>query len=285
MVSLSTLVLALSYLAWRRLPLRLPLFLLTAAATLLVDMATTAFNSFFDKWRGLDEKTSNLEADKVLVHEDVPALAAFFVGLGLFAAAALLGVFIAAQAGFWVVVAGTSSMIVGFLYSGGPLPISRTPLGELVAGGFLGSLLFLIVFRVIAGFWDGSAFLASLPGAAMIGSILAVNNACDRVEDRAGGRLTLAVILGARASALPLALLLGLGFLFIPALCAFGLLPWTAAAGAGLSLPLAARQLFAMGKRGLSRGTKSANMGAIVKILLGWSLGLAAGLLFPLVLR
>ncbi len=278
-VSLSTLALAALYVLSRKFALPpLPLALACAAA-LCVDMGTTAFNSFFDAWRGLDHKATNLEADKVLVHEGVPAFAALLAGLALYALAAFLGVALAVMSGFWVVLAGLASMLAGFLYSGGPFPISRTALGEVVADGFLGSFLFIIEFRIVAGFVDGESILASLPSALMIGSILAVNNACDRVEDGKSGRLTLAILLGPRLAFLPAPFLAASSFCLVPLLAWRGVLPWTTAIGAAAALPAAVVQAAGMARRGFSPVTKSRNMAAILRVLLAWSLGLAAGFL------
>ena len=123
---------------------------LMLAATLAVDMGTTAWNSYFDYLRGTDDARFNRERDKVLVHGDVPPAAAFFASAGLFAAAVVLGLAVAALAGWWVAAAGAVCMAAGFLYNVGPLPISRTPLGEVFAGGFLGTALFLISWGVQA---------------------------------------------------------------------------------------------------------------------------------------
>lgn len=277
-VSISTFVLGLLYALWRGARPSLPIILLGFAATLLVDMGTTAFNSFFDWWRGTDRAETNREADKVIIHEGAPAYIALLLGLGLYAGAAVLGLILAFISGPWVVLAGGLSLLAGFLYSGGPWPLSHSPLGELVAGGFLGSLLFLIVARLCGLSWGGETFLASLPLACPIAAILGVNNACDRDQDRQAGRKTLAVLAGPGAARASILAWLGLGFLGAGGLVLAHNLPWTVAAGLGLALIPALFQLRSMLKRGFSSSTKSVNMGSIVKILLAWSLGLGSGL-------
>lgn len=251
---------------------------LALPAVLLVDMGTTAFNSFFDYWRGLDRGPRLKEADKVLVTEGVPALAAFIVGAACFAAASGLGIALAALRGAWVVGIGLLCLAAGFLYNGGPLPLSRTPLGELFAGGFLGSALFLIAYRLQAGSWGPRPLLASLPAALLIASILAVNNACDVVGDRSAGRKTLAILLGPRLAAL-LPFVLGiLAAASAFALAATGVLPggsmFCSAAAVLASLPLYAR----MARRGFSHETKSASMRSVLGVLSIWSLALVAGI-------
>lgn len=165
-------------------------------AVLALDMGTTAWNSYFDFRAGVDRKSDNRERDKVLVHEDVSPTTALYLALGLFGLAGLLGLILVLLHGPYLLLIGGFGMVVGFTYSGGPYPISRTPFGELAAGGCLGTLLFLTVYHTQTGVVDGdSVILALIPGA-LIASILAANNACDRIADSRSGRRTLAVLAG-----------------------------------------------------------------------------------------
>ncbi len=277
-VSLSTLAGATIY-ALRETGKLDPLVLaLTLPAVLLVDMGTTAFNTFFDYWRGVDRGPRLQEADKVLVTEGVPALAALFVAAGCYFLAACFGFALALRLGAWVAGWGTLCLAAGFLYNGGPRPISRTPLGEIFAGAFLGTVLFLIAFRLQSGSWGPRPLLASLPGALFIASILAVNNACDVEEDGASGRRTLAIAMGAkRAALLPVALgSAAYASMICLSLAHFLPLP-SAAAGAVaalVSIPLYTR----MGRRGYSHGTKSSSMKAILGAFAIWTLGFVVGL-------
>jgi 1,4-dihydroxy-2-naphthoate octaprenyltransferase len=251
---------------------------LTVPAVLLVDMGTTAFNSFFDYWRGVDDRSRVREADKVLVTEGVAPLAALFVALACYAAAAAFGLALAFLSGAWVVFAGSLCLAAGFLYNGGPLPISRTPFGELASGGFLGTALYLVAFRLQAGALGGRPLLASLPGALIIASILAVNNACDIEGDRASGRRTLAVLVGRRAGAIAAFALGASAFASEAAIASCGILPSACAPAAAVSglcaLPIYAR----MRARGFSHATKSASMKSVLGAFALWSLGMIVGL-------
>jgi 1,4-dihydroxy-2-naphthoate polyprenyltransferase len=264
LVSLSTLAAATIF-AWREAGRLDALTLaLTLPAVLLVDMGTTAFDSFFDYLRGVDDRARVREADKVLVTEGVPPLAALIVAAACYFIAGLFGLVLAFRAGSWVAFAGAACMAAGFLYSGGPAPLSRSPLGELLAGGFLGTALFLIAFRLQAGYWDGRALLASLPLALSIAAILAVNNACDIEGDRAAGRRTLAVLLGPRAASFLPPLLAASAYASLALLGAAGLLHrlsiWIAAGGAIASVPVFASML----RRGFSHATKGESMRGIL---------------------
>ena len=170
--------------------LSLPILFLMAFATLFVDMGTTGFNSYFDYRNGTDTKEANCEDDKVLVYQGVSPLLALLVSLLLFASAGVLGLVLAYMTSWKLLVVGGICMLVGFAYTGGPFPISRTPFGELFAGFFLGTTLFLISFFVQTGTVTREALLASIPSLILIGMILSVNNSCDRMSDALAGRKT-----------------------------------------------------------------------------------------------
>lgn len=240
------------------------------AAVLAVDMGTTAFNSYFDFLAGVDEGGRNQEADKVLLHGGVSPASALLCALGLFAVAALLGLGLSLVVGWPLLLLGAASFLVAFLYSGGPRPISSTPSGELFAGGFLGTVLSLVVALTLGGDLPAAA-LRSLPGALAIAGILSVNNFCDREGDRAAGRRTLAVLLGGRGEFLNLAFPLA-SYAAMAALVVAGPLPrtflWASPLGAALSCPI----WVGMYRRGFSHQTKGANMGAISRSFLVFTL-------------
>jgi 1,4-dihydroxy-2-naphthoate octaprenyltransferase len=259
-------------------------------AVLAVDMGTTAFNTFFDYEKGVDAKTTNREEDKVLVHKKVAPGYALVTALGLFAFAAVLGIFLVLWTGWPLLILGVASLAVAFLYSGGPRPISSTPWGELFAGLFLGTVLWVVVVYVLGAPQRWSADLwwripvLSLPSFLFIASILTVNNCCDREGDAQAGRRTLAILWGPRANLLiliqPLAAYLALGVLSI-----LGLVPWTflivAVAGPALTVPFW-RGMF---HRGFSHATKGPNMGAVSQTFLVYTLVSVAGWVSGIALR
>lgn len=169
--------------------------ILMGLATLFVDMGTTGFNTFFDFIRGTDNKLYTKEEEKVLVHENVSPRSALIVSLIMFSIAALLGLILALHTSWLLIPIGGVCMATGYLYTGGPFPISRTPFGELFAGGFLGSILFLITLYTQGITPSVQHIAATLPFLLFIAMILSVNNACDRVGDEANGRRTLAILL------------------------------------------------------------------------------------------
>ncbi len=267
-VSLSTYLLATLYVLFRTgRPDWLNAALMLVAA-LLVDMGTTAFNTFFDYWKGVDRRESNRESDKVLVHEQVPGAWALLIALGCFILAAVPGLLLTWRVGWPLLGIAILSLAVGFFYSAGPFPISASPAGELFAGGLLGPVLFLLVWYVHRGAPDTAAVLVSLPSFPAIAAILTVNNTCDIEGDRRSGRRTLSIVLGKKGGTI---LAVCEGMSAFAALAFLGFSGWLPGSAALTVLPfalLSLREFYRMSERGYSHSTKQANMGGISRIFL-----------------
>ncbi|TVQ27240.1 MAG: prenyltransferase [Spirochaetaceae bacterium] len=285
-VSVSALLLGTGFAAWETGAFDLTLFVLMALATLLVDMGTTAFNSYFDFTGGVDTAAYNKEQDKVLVHQkDVHPLQAFLIGAACFVLAMPIGLVIGYLAGWEIIVVGAACMAVGYLYNGGPLPLSRTPLGELFAGGFLGGVLLLLSYYVQTGSLSLDSLLIAIPSLLMVASILTVNNTCDVEGDRAAGRKTLSIVFGPT---------IGAGIIYALGAASFGLLAVYSVAGilptvpglvtvAILTPPVFLRYR-RMHRRGFNHETKGPSMGAILSIFKLYTVGFAAILAIGLIL-
>jgi 1,4-dihydroxy-2-naphthoate octaprenyltransferase len=254
------------------------LFGLMAVATVLIDMGTTGFNSHFDFVTGVDTRESDQERFKALVQSDIDPRLALHLSFALFAVAVPLGLAIGARAGWGVVAAGASCMVFAYFYSGGPHPISRTPVGEFFAGGLLGGALVVIAAYVHTRSLDAATLLLGLPSTLVIAAILSTNNACDRVGDARAGRRTLAIVLGPGASHVPVFVLVGAGYAAWALLVALRVLPPWALVPMGLSAAHAWRALAGMKARGWSHATKGPNMGAISLVFLGFTACLLAGI-------
>ena len=110
--------------------------------------------------------------------------------------AALLGIYLAVNSSFWIIPVGIVCMAIGYLYTGGPIPISWTPFGELFSGLFMGMIIILLAFFIQTGNVNSFVVLISLPIVITIGLINMANNIRDRVKDKASGRKTLPILLG-----------------------------------------------------------------------------------------
>jgi 1,4-dihydroxy-2-naphthoate octaprenyltransferase len=260
-------------------------FTLLAFAVLFVDMGTTGFNSYFDYISGTDRKDLNLERDKVLVHEGVPARIALLISSTLFAAAGAIGLILAYMTSWYLLLIGGFCMLVGFLYTGGPLPISRTPFGELFAGGFLGSILFLITNFVLSLSVTLEVAFASLPFLLLVGLILTVNNTCDIKADTVAGRRTLSIVLGPERSVTLMRFIITISYLLTAAFSLSGIYPIYTIGWALPAFYLTIRTFGSMTRRGFSLETKGISMGGVSKVFLLFVCAFCAGMATHLLLR
>ncbi len=135
-----------------------------------------------------------------------------------FAIAVLLGLYLVYIGGLPILLLGVLSILSGFAYTGGPLPIAYTPLGELFVVAFFG------VGAVGGTYWLCAARLgqAAIVGGVAVGlfaaAVLTVNNHRDAEADARSGRKTLAITAGPRATAWLYAGMMLLPFAMLPLL-------------------------------------------------------------------
>ena len=116
---------------------------------------------------------------------------------------------------FWIIPVGIVCMAIGYLYTGGPMPISWTPFGELFSGLFMGMIIILLAFFIQTGNINSFVVWISIPIVITIGLINMANNIRDRVKDQASGRKTLPILLGKRASITFMAVMYIIAYVFV----------------------------------------------------------------------
>jgi 1,4-dihydroxy-2-naphthoate octaprenyltransferase len=195
-----------------------------------------------------------------------------------FGAATATGLFLVFAGGWPVVLIGLTAILAAIAYTGGPFPLGYHGLGELFVFLFFGLAAVCGTYEVQAHAVHAVAWWAAVPLGALAVAIIVVNNLRDISTDRAAGKRTLAVRLGARATNGEYLTLLGIAYLAPPLMWLTGvasawvLLAW-------LSLPLVPalvrRALREHGRvlNGVLAGT--ARLELVYGLLLG--LGLALG--------
>jgi 1,4-dihydroxy-2-naphthoate octaprenyltransferase len=113
-----------------------------------------------------------------------------------FGLAVLMGVYLAAIAGWPVVVIGLLSIAFGILYTGGPFPLGYHGLGEIFVFVFFGLVAVAGTYYVQALRVTLPVVLAAVAPGLFSVAILAVNNLRDIDSDRRSGKRTLAVRFG-----------------------------------------------------------------------------------------
>lgn len=202
------------------------LFLAMLVASMLIQIATNLFNEYYDYKRGLDHEGS-IGIGGSIVRDGFTPKQVLTIALGMYGVAALLGLYIAGTTSWHLIWIGVLSMLVGYLYTGGPLPIAYTPFGELVAGLFMGYVIIGISGYIQIEQVTTELLLVSFPMALLIGAILLANNIRDLDNDKVNGRKTIACLVGHRRAVLVLAgffmiALLGL----IVAVVLYDVTPW-----------------------------------------------------------
>lgn len=212
---------------------------------LCIDMATTAINNYLDFKRANRKFGYGYESHNAIVRDGIPEPAVVTVIVLLLFFAAAFGILLFLKTNLVVLLIGAASFAVGILYSFGPVPISRTPFGEALSGGFMGFVIpFLaayvhvydrglaeveyaggaltIRFSVLEVLW---ILLVSLPAVVGIANIMLANNICDMEDDLENKRYTLPLYIGKKRALTLFLVLYILAFADIAALIAFGILP------------------------------------------------------------
>lgn len=178
---------------------RFSLFLAMLIASMAIQAGTNLFNEYYDYKRGIDTAES-VGIAGAIVHDGASPSFVLNCALACYILAALLGIYICAHSSWLLILIGAFCMLVGYLYTGGPYPISASPFGEVFAGGFLGTGVICISFFLQTHTVTWQCVLISVPTLILIGLILTSNNLRDRVGDEQNGRKTLVILLGHQKS-------------------------------------------------------------------------------------
>ncbi|WP_240468578.1 1,4-dihydroxy-2-naphthoate polyprenyltransferase [Gracilibacillus sp. YIM 98692] len=200
------------------------LFLAMLVASILIQAATNMFNEYYDYVRGLDNEKS-VGIGGTIVRDGVKPIIVKHLGFTFFGLAVLLGVYICLESSWWVAVIGSFCMLIGYLYTGGPIPIAYTPFGEICSGFLMGTVLISISYYVHTLTLTTNVVLISIPIAILIGTILLSNNIRDLEGDKENGRKTIAILIGRMNAIRLLSILMLFSYVFTTILIITGLLP------------------------------------------------------------
>ena len=197
------------------------LFAAMMIASILIQAATNLFNEYYDFKRGLDTEESVGIGGGIVRHGMTPKLI-MTLALSMYAIALILGIYICAASSWWLAAVGLVCMLVGYLYTGGPLPISYTPFGELFSGLFMGFLIILIAFFIQTGYVSSTAILIAIPSGILVGLINLSNNLRDHDGDKAHGRKTMPVVMGRKNALTFMAIMFAFSYLWLVGLVLTG---------------------------------------------------------------
>lgn len=181
---------------------------------LAFDMATTAINNYMDFRKAHSEEYKYQE--NVIGKEQLSERTVVRIIFGLIGFSAIVGITLAIQTGWLLLLMGCACCFIGVFYTFGPIPLSRMPLGEVFSGVTMGLGIFAIT--IYLNTYDKKLFFmeldlkhfaitgsttaalavvwASIPLIATIANIMLANNLCDLEQDIENHRYTLPFYLG-----------------------------------------------------------------------------------------
>lgn len=201
------------------------LFAAMLLSSILIQAATNMFNEYFDFKRGLDTAES-VGIGGAIVRSGVKPKTVLNLGFSFFGVALLLGIYICLLSSWWIALIGIISMLAGYFYTGGPIPVAYTPFGEVMSGFFMGVVIIGISFYIQTGTVTESAILHSIPIALTIGAILLANNIRDLDGDKKNGRRTLAILVGRKKAIHVLAIMFIISYSSVFLMIAYGYTSW-----------------------------------------------------------
>lgn len=216
-------------------------------ALLMIDLTTTGLNHYMDYRRAVLKTGYHYQVHNPLGKGELSESEAKYSLIAMLVLGTLAGLGLVLRTDLWVLALGGLAFVIGVTYSFGPVPISRTVLGEAMSGIFMGGLIPFLSFYIhaftasplevtlndqtIALFINHElvvpALWIGLPLIALIANIMLANNLCDREEDFVNRRYTLPVTMGAEKAIILYQGLVAFAYLSVIAGVVFGILPIT----------------------------------------------------------
>jgi 1,4-dihydroxy-2-naphthoate octaprenyltransferase len=251
-------------------------FVAALVGSVFIQIGTNLSNDYSDARRGADTE-DRLGPVRVTAGGLLPprrVLVGTYLAFGIAVAA---GAYLAAVAGWQLLVVGAASIVAGVLYTGGPRPYGYEGLGELFVFLFFGLVAVGGSYYVQTEELTWEALALAVPVGLLAAAILVVNNVRDIDTDRRAGKRTLAVRLGRERTRVVFTVMVLVAFAVPLAIAAAGGLSWWLALTA-LAWPLAPPLLRAVRTRTDGPALNDA-LSATGRLLAAHSLLLSAGVL------
>jgi 1,4-dihydroxy-2-naphthoate polyprenyltransferase len=209
-------------------------FVAALVGSVFIQIGTNLSNDYSDARRGADAE-DRLGPVRVTAGGLMPPRRVLVGTYVAFAVAVAAGLYLAAAAGWELLVVGAASILAGVLYTGGPRPYGYEGLGELFVFLFFGVVAVAGSYFVQTEELRWEAFALAVPVGLLAAAILVVNNIRDIDTDRRAGKRTLAVKLGRGGARRLFGAMVVLAFV-VPPLLVAALSPWVLLALAALPL-------------------------------------------------
>ncbi len=200
------------------------LFAVTLVGSVAIHAGTNLINDYYDWQKGTDTPES-LGPNRALQDGMLTIRQVFWGGVFCFVLGSSLGLYLVATRGLLILWLGIFSVLAGWFYTAGPAAFAYTGLGEVIVFVFMGPVMVVGSYYVLAQTVPPRAIWLSIPIGLMVAAILHANNMRDLEEDRANNKRTLANILGRRGSRWEYYILVGGSYLLLVALVALRIAP------------------------------------------------------------
>ncbi|HHW08191.1 MAG TPA: 1,4-dihydroxy-2-naphthoate octaprenyltransferase [Clostridia bacterium] len=170
------------------------LFLLSLLGGAAIQLGTNYTNTYGDYMSGVDTLESNRTSPQLVLGMLKPSHM-LWVGIGCFAAAALIGVYLVALRSWPLLLVGVLGILGGYFYTLG-IAYKYRGLGTVLVFFLMGPMMAWGGYYVQTGTNDWLPVWASLPVGFLISGLLHANDFRDIRHDAAAGIVTLGTILG-----------------------------------------------------------------------------------------
>lgn len=178
-----------------KLPIQWWIIVCALLSSFCIQVGTNFVNDAMDFKKGADNEKRlgpiRVTQQKIFTFNQVMAMAA-----GFFALAVLLGIPLVIHGGWPIVIIGVLSVMMGYAYTSGPIPLAYYGLGDLFVIIFFGLVAVGGLFFLLTGTYTVDAFVLGLQIGFLSTILIAINNLRDIHTDKEVNKKTLAVRLG-----------------------------------------------------------------------------------------
>ncbi|NDJ85462.1 MAG: 1,4-dihydroxy-2-naphthoate octaprenyltransferase [Chloroflexi bacterium] len=210
--------------AWQDDHFHLLHLVLALIGVLFLQISANLINEYYDYTKGSDkQKTHGLG---MIIARGLLTPRQVLVGGGItLALGTIIGLYFVAVTGPLVLYIGIAAVLVVVLYTAGPYPLAYIGLGEIAVFVFMGPLIVIGTYFVMAEAVSAAAIWGGLPVAFLVADLLHANNLRDLEADRVEKKYTLATIFGRRFARGEYVFLTAGAFVVTPILVLAGIAP------------------------------------------------------------
>lgn len=247
-------------------------------AVVTAQIVANLWNEYKDFKSGLDAGQKVGNAGSITRGAITPELIVTMIKV-LMVVPIIIGLYLSATITWYYIPAGFLCILISFLYSGGPKPISRTPFGEISSGIAMGFAIVLITGYAWTRDLSSALLIPAIPSTLLVGSIMLTNNIRDIRNDESHGRRTLPILLGRERALSLMSVTYLFNFIWILAWIIIGHMTWFSLF-AFLAAPLAFKTVHTLSTKideFLLDKAMGTTAGAAMIYQIMWSIGLIIG--------